>query len=54
MKQDKKDLSTESLLKALEDRLEVIRKRQGPVPALPQEQFETIFRNQLRMRSAKR
>ena len=54
MKQDKTDPSIESRLKDLEDRLEAIRKRQGPVPALPQEQFETIFRNQLRMHSSKK
>lgn len=51
MTQAKRDPSTASdqLLKKLDERLEAIRKKQGEVPRLPEDQFEAMFRNQLRM-----
>lgn len=56
MKQAKRDPSTASaqLLKDLDKRLEAIRKKQGPVPQIPEEQFEAMFRNQLRMHNSQR
>jgi hypothetical protein len=41
--------SDEDFLSAIDARLQAIRDRMGDVPPLPEDQFETMFRNRMRL-----